>query len=177
LLGIEVADPVLAPPAQALERAEHAAGPGLSGLHAPQAALHDLAVAEEIFRRDVAQQEHVVVEVDELVGEVVDAPEHGDDRAAVEGRQVPFEAAEDLAVVDHVEALGFRRAAQALEDGRGLRVGDDMDPAEPRREAQDGADAVVDLAGVVEPRAMRAGRARLAGSGKPGIETLPMRRV
>ena len=70
-----------------------------------------------------------------------------------------LESGEDLAMVDDIEAIGKPTVLESFQDGRNLRINDNMDFAKPRREAEDRADAPVDLAGIVETRFGRAGRA------------------
>ncbi|MEZ5521714.1 MAG: hypothetical protein R3F08_09605 [Dokdonella sp.] len=159
LLRLEVADPGFDDAALALDPACQAGECAVSGLLPPVAALHDPAFTKEILRRNLAQQEHVVVEIDEVLGQVFDAPEHRDDRAAVERRQGLLVATEDLGVVDDAESFGVRGAGKPLEDARLLAIGDDVDAPEPGRETQDRAYAPIDFASVVEAGAFGAGRA------------------
>jgi len=146
-------------------------------LRAPLAAQDDPAVAEEIRLGNRLQQGHVVIEVDELLGESRDPPQHADDRAAVEGRQVLLETREDRAMVDDRYARFPRRAGEARDERRDLSIGDDVDAPEPRREAQDRGDAVVDLARVVEARAVRGARWWSAAFGEERGEAFAMSRV
>jgi hypothetical protein len=62
-----------------------------------------------------------------------------------------FETPEHIAMVDDVESLRVSGVAKPLDDRRRLRVDDDMDLAEPRREAEDRADASR-FRGIVEAR-------------------------
>ena len=73
LLGIEIADPLGIGTAQALEPGAQVPEQLMPGLPAPLAALHRLAVAGEVFGRHAAQEEHVVIEIDEVFGQTRDA--------------------------------------------------------------------------------------------------------
>ena len=67
--------------------------------------------------------------------------------------------------------------AKPLDDRGYLCVDDNMDFAEPGREAEDRADAPVDFAGIVEARALGGRSARPAGLRQPGVKLLSMNRV
>lgn len=165
LLRFEVADFLVVCAAKALQRVEQATRPGSSGLHAPESTLDDFAIAEKIIRLHIAQEKHVVIEIDEVLGEAFDAPEHRDNRAAVEGWQVLFVAGENFAMVDDVEAVGERAFTKFFEDGWHLPINNDMDFAEPRRETQDRANTPVNFTGIIEARTVGRYRSRFSRLG------------
>jgi hypothetical protein len=67
---------------------------------------------------DRADQHRVVVEVQEAIGQALDAPQHGFDGQRVEGGQQLLIAAENLAVIDNANIRPF--GPPAIDRGRNL---------------------------------------------------------
>ncbi|GIM91874.1 hypothetical protein Ato02nite_036670 [Paractinoplanes toevensis] len=110
-----------------------------------QEELGDPVGVEEGGRRHRPAEEHVVVEIDEVLGQSGDQVQPGLDRVRVEGGQRAG-AAEQFAMADHGEPR-----VRVVQPRRELVVGDHVDPPDPGGERDDRAQRVLELVAAGEP--------------------------